>query len=430
MSSSLTKPIALPHLSRRWTTADTAAAQGDRNDGLRAAREGSDGARVIDQFWRKLASECASDLLRFYGDCMRLRQDQDARLERLRHEHDQEMVGQAAANQRQHDDRLGTLKRELGPDSAPFKQAVARAEDAHKTLRGVRGEVNSRPLRTHFGPFYLVVMLILALAEVPVNRAAFELTFREEPLFSLGLALAVGLVLIFFSHVIGLILRQWPRRNSFGQVAPRLGAMAVILAVVGSGVYFMARMRQAFLRLTAAENDGFAQRLQDALRGGARETVSVITDLPLTLNDWTFIAINVLLFVFGISASFLRHDPHPDYEKAVKEGRRADRALGRLEKRYGDAVAEETSRYEDRKRSLDTQMSELRATIAAVADQSSGILRHCESGRQMAAQTIRTRCGSFQEGFNAAGAPKLLTTMPTNATILAELPTPDIRREP
>ena len=245
------------------------------------------------------------------------------------------------------------------------------------------------------------MMALLALAEVPVNRAAFELTFREEPVFSLLLAAAVGTILIFFAHVIGLILRRWPRRPSVGQAAARAGTIAVILGGVGTAVYFMAKMRQGFIRLTTAENDGFAQRLQDALRGGTPGAVSVMVDVPLSANDWTFVALNILIFMFGVVASFLRHDPHPDYERAIRDVRRTERAFAKVERRYGAAMRDEAARYEARKQSLEGQMGELRATLAALADQLGGIDEHCALSRRMVALTLVRRCASFADGFGA-----------------------------
>lgn len=447
MSSTLARSASRPLLSPRWTSPDAASAQADRSEGMRAARDSADGADALDRFWRSLAADGARDLLRLYGEGARLLEGQSATRERLRHELDTDLVNRAAANQRQHDDRMGALRRESGPESPPYKERAARAEDAQKTLRAVRGEVNSRPLRTQFGPFYYLMMLVLALAEVPVNRAAFELAFREEPVFSLLLAAAVGVTLIFLAHCVGLVLRRWPQRPSFGAVATRVAALAAILGVVGPGIYVMARMRQGFMRLISAESDSFAQRLQEALRGGTTQAAAaaVTTDAPpLTIGDWTFIAINVLFFVAGVVLSFSRHDPHPDYEKAIREGRRADRALAKVEKRYGAKAREEAARYEERKRSLEGQMGELRATLAALADQSSGIQEHCAASRQMVAQTVRKRCATFVDGFGTAAAAaaaaaataagaaagaapsgRAAPMTPPVETILTELPTPE-----
>ena len=423
MSSILARRPSLPQLPPRWTAPDPAASQSGRTEGARAAREGADATGALERFWRRLAAEGAGDLVRLYSECTRLLADHDAKRERLRHEHDVDLVGQATANDRQHDERMDALKRELGPEAPAYKERAAGAEDAQKALRAVRGEVNSRPLRARPGPLYPLLMLLLALAEVPVNRAAFELTFREEPIFSLLLAAAVGVILVSFAHVVGLMLRQWPRRPSVGQIAARVAALAVILATAGAGVYVMAKMRQGFMRLVSAENDGFAQRLQEALRGGTQQTVAVMADVPLTIGDWTFIAVNVLIFTFGAVASFLRHDPHPDYEKAIREARKTERAFSKAELRYGAKLRDEAARYEERKRSLEGQMGELRAAIAALAGQSGGIDEHCASSRLMVAQTVRRRCDDFVDGFGTASAGgHAAAATPTIEAILAELP--------
>jgi hypothetical protein len=126
MSSTLARRSSLPHVSSRWTMPDAAAAQGDRNDGIRAAREGTDKASAVDRFWRHLAAEGASDLLRLYGECARLLDEQSARRDHLGHELDIDLVNQAAANQRQHDERTSALKRESGPDDLLTRNARLR----------------------------------------------------------------------------------------------------------------------------------------------------------------------------------------------------------------------------------------------------------------------------------------------------------------
>jgi len=185
-------------------------------------------------------------------------------------------------------------------------------------------------------------------------------------------------------------------------------------------------MRQVFLRLVSAENEGFAQRLQEALRGGTEQTVAVMTDSPFSISDWTFIAINVLILAFGIVASFLRHDPHPDYAKAIQDARRAERAYANIEKKFGTRMRDENARYGERNRSLENQMGELRSAIVALADQSIGILEHCFSSRQMMAQTIRKRSSTFTDGFMAGPANgRRSLVVPAIEDILTDLPPPE-----
>src|SRR4051794_353421 len=192
MNSGFSNRASLPQLSPRWTTPDAAAAQSDRNQGLQAARDGADGPGALARFRRRLVDEGAGDLDRLHAECRRMLDRQEQERESRQHELNTTLVERGRANQHRHDERAAALKRENGPDSGPYKDRAARAETAQAALRTIRAAVGFRPLRTQFGLWYPAMMAALALAEVPVNRAAFELTFHEEPLVSLLLAAAVG----------------------------------------------------------------------------------------------------------------------------------------------------------------------------------------------------------------------------------------------
>ncbi|TCZ51790.1 hypothetical protein [Roseicella aquatilis] len=422
MNSGFSNRAGLPQLSPRWTTPDAAAAQSDRNAGLQAAREGADGPAALARFRRRLADEGAGDLDRLHAECRQLLDRQEREREARRHDLDTTLVERGRANQHRHDERAAALKRENGPESGPYKDRAGRAEAAQAALRSVRAAVGFRPLRTHFGLLYPVMMTALALAEVPVNRAAFELTFREEPLVSLLLAAAVGGLLMAFAHVVGMLLRRWPERPRLAQVASRGGALAVILAIVGGGIYALARMRQVFMHLTSTEGEGFAQRLQDALAGTPREAVTAIADLPLGVGDYAFIAVNLLIFTFGVVASFLRHDPHPDYEKAVREARRTERTFARIERRHAEAMREETARFEAERRAIEGEMGAVRAQLAALGSQARAVQEHAEAARLAVARTVRRRCDTFAEGVQAGRPGGELLAVPGVEAIAAELP--------
>jgi hypothetical protein len=403
MSSELAKRAELPPLPVQWRGVDAAAEHEARAEGARLAKRGADLSAEMDSFRRKLATAASADLTRLGETCATQLKDALDKRERLKNELDRELPGRARENQQANADTLAQLRRLHGPDSPAHKDAAAKAEDAAKDLRKAKAEVDGRPLRTHLGIWYIFAMVGLALAEVPVNRSAFELAFREEPLFSLLLAGAVGGVLIFFAHLIGILLRQWPLKLSVVQIGVRIGALALLLSLTGAGVYFLARMRQAYLIST--ENEGFGQRLQEALQGSAAQAVVVVQDAPLGVNDWAFIGFNVLLFTFGVAASFMRHDPHPDYEKAIKRSQKADKRLARIVAEYEKKIAFENERFEARKRGFEAQMSDLAAAIAALSDQEAALRRHLTSSRTLTAQVIRSRCGAFADGFNAGTPP-------------------------
>lgn len=405
MSSELAKRAELPPLPAQWRGVDAAAEHEARADGARLAKRGSDPTAEMDSFRRKLATAASADLTRLGETCATQLKDALDKRDRLRNELDRELPGRARENQQANADTLAQFRRLHGPDSPAHKDAVAKAEDAAKDLRNAKAEVGGRPLRTHLGIWYIVAMVSLALAEVPVNRSAFELAFREEPIFSLLLAGAVGGVLIFFAHLIGILLRQWPVKPSVAQIGVRIGALALLLTLTGAGVYFLARMRQAYFALISTESEGFGQRLQEALQGGTAQAVAMVQNAPLGVNDWAFIGFNALLFTFGVAASFMRHDPHPDYEKAIRRSQKADKKLARIVADYEKKIAFENERFEAKKRGFEAQMSDLAAAIAALSDQEAALMRHLTSSRTLTAQVIRSRCGAFADGYNAETPP-------------------------
>lgn len=406
MNAKIAQQPELPQLPPSWRSPSAAAEQGDRFEGAGASARRVEAPRAVDAFVRKLAAEGTRELVKLQEECSKLLGEHNARRERLQQELDREVKSKADANDEKHANALARIKRELGPDSAAFKYAKAQAEDAQKDLRDVRAAVGGRPLRTNMGWWYYLLMAVLILVEVPVNRAAFELTFREEPMFSLLLALAVGGVLLYFAHLIGLLLRQWPEHPTKAQITIRVVSSAGLVGLVGVGVYFLARMRQSYMILVTQEDaGGFGSRMQDALQGASGaspQPVSLLANISFGIGDWMFIAVNTLLFTFGVAASFLRHDPHPDYEKLTIKSREADKRLAKMESRFEEKVAEEKNRFDTIRRGLDTQMAELKAALTAHRDQELRIKEHMESARRIVAQTIRSRCAAFADSYNEA----------------------------
>lgn len=405
MNAKIAQQPELPQLPPSWRSPSAAAEQGDKFEGAGASARRVEASNAIQSFVRKLAADGTRELVKLQEECSKLLGEHNARRERLQQELDREVKSKADANDEKHASALARIRREVGPDSAAFKDAKAQAEDAQKGLRDVRAAVGGRPLRTQMGWWYYLLMAALTLIEVPVNRASFELTFREEPMFSLLLALAVGGVLLYFAHLIGLLLRQWPEHPTKAQITVRAVSFAGLVGLVGSGIYFLARMRQSYMMLVTQENAGFGSRLQDAIQGASGaspQPVSLLANIPFGTGDWMFIAVNALLFTFGVTASFLRHDPHPDYEKMTIKSRKADKHLAKMEGRFEEKVAEEKNRFDTIRRGLDTQMAELKAALTALSDQEFRIKGHMESARRIVAQTIRSRCAAFADSYNEA----------------------------
>jgi hypothetical protein len=304
---------------------------------------------------------------------------------------------------------LGDLERTIGPRAAAYAAATRTLEETEKAHRTVRAEVHGRPLRRGLVQVYLPLLTFLALIEVPVNRLAFELFFQEQPAFSLALALAAGIVLMFFAHLVGLLARRMEQPAPWPQQLKKAAGIVLFLGLAFGLMYVLASMRQLFVQLLNAEQGSLAQQVEQLTRGGAAGTVARVTQTELGTAGWTLLMINVALFAFGAAASFLRHDPHPDYEAAWRGQERARKRLSRLRARYEKAVATRQREFDTRLTALDELLRETQGRHDQLAAEEAAVGPFFEETVARVANTVRNRSLAWLEGALAGIPPGTAT---------------------
>lgn len=327
----------------------------------------------------------ARDLDRQVGDMARERDDHIAqRMSDLREERQRVLHG------------LDTAK---GPLSAKFVRAGLAGEEAEKAHRAVRAEVNGRPLRRSLVGFYLPVMTLLALIEVPVNRLAFELFFQEQPAVSLALAFVVGAVLVFFAHMVGTLVRRMETPSTTSLKVRRGLGLALFIGLTGVLMYLLAGMRQLYVRLLESEQGGsLSAMVQGRTGGGAARTIATAAGEQLGTAGWTLLVLNVVIFVFGVTAAFLRHDPHPDYEAAWRQQERTRRRMTRLRTRYERISGTKTRAFDAQLGSLDQLLRETESKHDELDAGARRVEPFLQETVARMANTVRNRSMAFVEG--------------------------------
>ncbi len=309
---------------------------------------------------------------------------------------------------------LQTLERTIGPRSAATVAASQTLEEAERAHRTVRAEVQGRPLRRSMVRVYLPVLGLLALMEVPVNRLAFELFFQEQPAFSLALAMAAGVVLMFFAHLVGMMVRRLEQPPPAMQIR-RAAGVTLFLAIAGSLMYVLASMRQLYVHLLEAEQGSLQQQVEQLTQGGAASAIARAASTDLGTAGVTLLVVNVALFAFGAAASFLRHDPHPDYEGVWRVHQRSRGRLSRRTTRYEKAAAARQREFDQRLSALDAMLRETHTKHEELAAREAALGPFFSDTVARVANTVRNRSLAFLEG--ALGA---LTGGPSDGSV-AEL---------
>jgi hypothetical protein len=292
---------------------------------------------------------------------------------------------------------LGELNKTVGPRSTRMQSAVDQHAEARSRAAQIEADLG-RPLRTSMVPVYPFVLLIIAIAEIPINRLAFELFFQEAPIVSLFLSFAVGLLLAFFAHQAGLWLRQAGSYKTLGGKLGHLGGVLLIVAVAVPLLYFIAAMRQHYLALLEAEAaSDFGTLLRQGLEGGlssAREVLSVELGGP----GWTLLILNLALLIVGAIVSFVRHDPHPDYEPAVTQAKRTERRLNKMRWDYERQEAKLTRQFDERISTLDRQLVRIDNELATARRTLEQAAQHRPAMVRAVARTLVERFGAYRLG--------------------------------
>lgn len=376
-----------------------------RASGSRAAsRDLSLALRRHHDFEAGLLARAKQSVLDLRGQAAAYAADLRRQIDDLARERDDHISRQLAEAREQRQAALAALESRFGPGSARFSAQARALEQAERDHRAIRAAVSGRPLRRQLVGVYWLVLLLLAIAEVPINRLAFELFFQEQPLFSLVLAAAVGAALMFLAHLTGLLLRRAPPPPLWRQLR-HWAALALILLVALALMYGLASMRQLYVQLLQNEGASLQQQVEGLLQGNAVNTVTQVASTQLGLAGYTLLTLNVTVFLVGAAASSLRHDPHPDYENAYKAEQRSRGRLVRTRARFESRIAEARKEHDARVRALDELLRETEAKHDQLAAQLAGVEPFVADTIARIANGVRSRSLAHVQGV-LAGLPE------------------------
>ena len=222
------------------------------------------------------------------------------------------------------------LQKKLGPTSTAMINLSQKAAEAKSRAQAMERDLG-RPLRIHFRFFYLPIMGLLAVMEVPINRFAFELYFAETPAISFFVALGIGVILMLLAHFGGMWVKRYAGQSNWYDRAGHIAGVVLVLALILPTVWLIASLRQHYIQFVQSQQITFTEFLQQsALSDVAQQAMST----ELGAEGWMLLFINILVVGLGTLASVLRHDSDPDFETAVRQRERLERQIEKWERRY------------------------------------------------------------------------------------------------
>lgn len=225
------------------------------------------------------------------------------------------------------------------------KQAELEHQSRLKEYETVWDKTKEAPYVQLNPTVYWIVMILIAIGEFPLNAIVFRL-FGESEALTYVMSATLGVVLPFAAHFLGILLRKSPFREEGFTSEKFLTVLtvAVPLFVIGGVAYW----REQYIH---------------------QEVDKTLTGVTLV-----FMAINLLVFLAAVLASYFAHDPTA--EKAQHDLRRAKERLRTAENNHNAArsrLAQAEDRLQkikaERENTLDTmrgQAGEIRDFIQRV----------------------------------------------------------------
>jgi len=226
---------------------------------------------------------------------------------------------------------LDFLDVEIGESSQSFQSLKAKYESAKIECAKVANQLG-RPVQTSMVGGYMPLMALLALAEIPVNRLAFELYFESMPAISLLLSAAVGALLIFFAHTIGKQLKHTRCEVTAINKSNTYLAIFGIVALCVLVMFYLGVMREQVVALQGVGG----LNLEDLTLEDLSSNSSASSSMSFTIGPAAFflVVLNFAIFLTGVVAAFVRHDSHPFFEKLSTDLKIAENKFNAAERLY------------------------------------------------------------------------------------------------
>lgn len=287
-----------------------------------AAESPSSGSGATSDWEVRLISEVASGWKRYKDNCEHLKAEITDRFHDISAKSERDFAKSEESLGQKQKKALDFLDAEIGESSKGYQSLRATTEAADIEYAKVANQLG-RPVQTAMVGGYIPLMALLALAEIPVNRLAFELFFESMPAVSLLLSAAVGALLIFFAHTIGKQLKHTRCEVTSSQNSQTYLVVLGIFALCLLVMVYLGVMREQVVALQGAGGLNLEDITLEDLTSG--ESTSESWSLTMGPAAFFLVVLNFAIFLTGVVAAFFRHDSHPYFEKLAANKQKAEK---------------------------------------------------------------------------------------------------------
>ena len=281
------------------------------------------------------------------------------------------------------------------PDYQKIEEDLRLSKEDYEKIRATL----NRPLQIKFEKIYIPFLVALALIEVPINRQAFELFFEGSSAVVLGLALAVGVMLVFFAHSVGHLIKENSGHENSDQ--PKfmtfLGVGSIFL-VTSILMYFLAVMRQSYAVVEKGAAETFGSLFSDV------PEIDLLTDnlfQPLSSEGVSLLVLNTSIYFAGILASYFRHDPNPNYEKITINYEKLRKKMSLKKERIENALTKIQKDYNAQTQSINIRRNNILQNLENLNTELLQIKDEKNADFKTMVVNVNTILKSYEKGYRS-----------------------------
>jgi hypothetical protein len=288
---------------------------------------------------------------------------------------------------------LDLLDQQIGQGSVTYKHLQDEFLNSKEELQKIEQTVN-RPLDISNKDFYIPLMVALAIAEVPVNRLAFELFFESMPFVSLLLSAAIGGLFIYFAHVIGVLVKRLKCKEIDIDRNKIIVSIALLGFVSFTLMYFLGVMRE---QLIAVEKAGTLD-LESILSTTGPISSNPFDSITIGSKGVTLLLLNLIILITGIVSSIFRHDPHPDYEKIYNNAKKIESKFLGYRKKFESEQVQKLREFNQRMEVNKSQQQNFESELQSISDKRDAIDPKIKNDKQNLYFAIARKIMAYQSG--------------------------------
>jgi len=286
-----------------------------------------------------------------------------------------------------HDSRVSVANKECGPGSSLAKRQQEALFEAEHGYNDLQRELGREP-ELHWAqplPFlrlsaYTLILIAMSFVELFINKGVFKAVLGGlVPGYS-G-AFIMGLAIVFFAHLLGIFVRQRKiQRRPMEKLRTWVGIPLIIVLVLFI-VYEMSLLRADTLPLGMAASE---------MDGGSV--------LGLSHTAFLLFLLNLGVFVAGTWLSYMRHDPHPDYERLLVRMGQAQQLEAERRDKFDLLLAEIEEEYRRKRSNLAARADRIQREIDEDLAHADGLPSREEAEIQKVIAVVSQRVLAYQSG--------------------------------